>query len=149
MYKRITEGQTLTVTGFNLYPDTTAVFFNNTGNQVPTQTGSYNSDFTQVGITVPCCLPDLNDLIVFNGINYATGDSKYRFYGKPTFSGLNKTSAEWGEDVLVKGSYLHQTTGVTVDDLSAEFYSESQNSVVFTMPQDVTVRSQQLWGFIL
>ena len=141
MYKRITEGQTLTVTGFNLYPDTTAVFFNNTGNQVPTQTGSYNSDFTQVGITVPCCLPDLNDLIVFNGINYATGDSKYRFYGKPTFSGLNKTSAEWGEDVLVKGSYLHQTTGVTVDDLSAEFYSESQNSVVFTMPQDVTVGS--------
>ena len=47
MYKRITEGQTLTVTGFNLYPDTTAVFFNNTGNQVPTQTGSFNSDFTQ------------------------------------------------------------------------------------------------------
>ena len=141
MYKKITEGDTLTITGLNLYPDSTQVFFNTTGNEVGTLSGSFNSSFTQVSVVVPCCLPELNDVIVYNGINYATGDSKYRFFGKPSFSGISDDSLRWGESALISGAYLHQTTGVFVEDVKAVYYKESENSVVFTMPSDISVGS--------
>ena len=141
MYKKITEGDTLTITGLNLYPDSTQAFFNTTGNEVGTLSGSFNSSFTQVSVVVPCCLPELNDVIVYNGINYATGDSKYRFFGKPSFSGISDDSLRWGESALISGAYLHQTTGVFVEDVKAVYYKESENSVVFTMPSDISVGS--------
>lgn len=92
MYKKITEGDTLTITGLNLYPDSTQVFFNTTGNEVGTLSGSFNSSFTQVSVVVPCCLPELNDVIVYNGINYATGDSKYRFLENLVFGYFRRLS---------------------------------------------------------
>ena len=74
MYKKIVEGETLTVTGVNIYPESTQVFFNTTGNQVPAINSSFNSSFTQVSVTVPCCLPDLNKVILYIGIYYFTGE---------------------------------------------------------------------------
>ena len=141
MYKKITEGDTLTVTGLNLYPDSTQVFFNTTGNEVGSLSGSFNSSFTQVSVVVPCCLPELNDVIIYNGINYATGDNKYRFFGKPSFSGISDDSLKWEESALISGAYLHQTTGVFVEGAKAVYYKESENSVVFTMPSDISVGS--------
>ena len=141
MYKKITEGDTLTVTGLNLYPDSTQVFFNTTDNEVGALSGSFNSSFTQVSVVVPCCLPELNDVIIYNGINYATGDSKYRFFGKPSFSGISDDSLKWEESALISGAYLHQTTGVFVEGAKAVYYKESENSVVFTMPSDISVGS--------
>ena len=142
MYKKITEGQTLTVTGLNLYPDSTQVFFNTTGNEVGTLSGSFNSSFTQVSVVVPCCLPDLNDLILYNGINYATGDNKYKFFGKPSFSGITDSTLKEGESALISGRYLQQTTGVFVEGVSSDFYIESKNSVVFTVPFDTPVNTE-------
>ena len=139
MYKKIIEGQDLTITGFNLYPDSTQVFFNNTGYEVPVLTGSFNASFTEVGVTVPCCLPNLNDVIVYNGINYVTGDKKYRFYGSPQFSGITDDSLLWGQSALISGAYLSQTTGVTVDSVESKHYIESDNSVVFTCPYDISI----------
>lgn len=141
MYKKITEGDTLTVTGLNLYPDSTQVFFNTTDNEVGALSGSFNSSFTQVSVVVPCCLPELNDVIIYNGINYATGDNKYRFFGKPSFSGISDDSLKWEESALISGAYLHQTTGVFVEGAKAVYYKESENSVVFTMPSDISVGS--------
>ena len=141
MYKRITEGDTLTVTGLNLYPDSTQVFFNTTGNEVATLSESFNPSFTQVSVVVPCCLPELNDVVIYNGINYATGDSKYKFFGKPSFSGISDDSLKWGESALISGAYLHQATGVLVEGVESIYYKESQNSVVFTMPSDISVGS--------
>ena len=134
MYKKIIEGETLTITGSNMYPSNTQVFFNTIENPASVLTGSFNENFSEVSIRIPCCLPKLNDIIVYNGINYATGANKYEFFGQPSFSGISDSSVKWGESALVSGSYLSETTGVTVDNQAAEFYVESEGRVVFTMP---------------
>ena len=137
MYKKIIEGDTLTITGLNLYPDSTQVFFNTTGNEAPAIAGSFNSSFSRVSVVVPCCLPRLNKVILYNGINYATGEGQYQFIGKPAFSGITDDSLKWGESALVSGSNLSETTGVFVESVQSEYYVESENSVVFTMPNDI------------
>ena len=143
MYKKIVEGETLTVTGVNIYPESTQVFFNTTDNQVPAINSSFNSSFTQVSVTVPCCLPDLNKVILYNGINYFTGEKEYRFYGKPSFSGISDSSLKWGESALISGAYLGQTTGVTVQNVESKYYIESDNGVVFTTPFDIASGNQK------
>ena len=80
MYKKIIEGETLTITGSNMYPSNTQVFFNTIENPASVLTGSFNENFSEVSIRIPCCLPKLNDIIVYNGINYATGANKYEFF---------------------------------------------------------------------
>ena len=144
MYKRITEGQTLTVTGLNLYSGSTQVFFNTTGNEVGVLNDSYNVDHTQVSVNVPAGLPDLNDVIVYNGINYFTGGSKYRFFAAPSISGLSDNSVKWLEDVLVSGKYLAETTGVSIDSSGCDFYIEGQNRVVLTVAADISSGEQTL-----
>jgi hypothetical protein len=144
MYKRITEGQELTVTGLNLYSGSTQVFFNTTGNEVGVLSDSYNVDHTQVSVNVPAGLPDLNDVIVYNGINYFTGDSKYRFFAAPSISGLSDNSVKWLEDTLVSGKYLAETTGVSIGGSGCDFYVEGQNRVVLTVAADIPSGEQTL-----
>jgi len=144
MYKRITQGQILEITGVNLYPENTQVYFNSTGTEAPIVPNSFNSNYTQVSVRVPNYLPRLNSLIVYNGINYHTGTLQYEFVGMPTIESLSDDSLYWGESTLVGGSYLAEITGASIGDVNCDFYVESPRKVEVTCPQGITTGQRDL-----
>lgn len=144
MYKKITEGLTLTITGENLYSGNTQVFFNSTDFEVPVIGDSFNSDNTQVSVRVPNNLPDTNEIIIYNGVDYVTGDLRYKFLGFPEISGLSEKTIRQGDDTVLDGKYLLGTTGVTIDGQQASYYAEGPNRIVVTAPVSLLTGDKDL-----
>ena len=142
MYKRITAGQELRITGENIYPGIdTVIYFNSvaTENEAEVVPDSFNELGSEVRIRIPQSLPNkLNYIIIKNEVGTYQGTQQYEFIGHPQISEVTPSERYWGEQFVINGAYLQGTTGVLVGEngLSA-FAIENGERILAQVPIDI------------
>jgi hypothetical protein len=141
MYKKIRQGEVHTITGKYLYSGAdTAVYFNSVhpDNHANVPHNGYSTDGTSIKIIIPCCLPEINDIIVYNGVNYYTGADPYLFVGAPRIDSFSPEGQTWNQTVLVKGKDFDNITSFFVGDSEVTDYDwPSNKKVSFRVPRDL------------
>lgn len=105
-------GALITFSGRNIYPDS-KVYFNTTGVEATTLTGSIPTGYDSIQFYVPVLArTGYNDIILYNQYGWVTGISGVRLIQAPGISGFNPTSGAFGDSVSISGSWLGNATGV-------------------------------------
>jgi len=142
MYKKIKQGQILTVTGSNLYSGVdTAVYFNNVteSSKAKIVPSGYNETDSRIAVIVPSGLPEENKIIIYNGYNYVTGSLPYKYVGRPEISGFTQTSQVWNQNVSINGNYLDNVRSGYVGGYEITDYDwPSKNKFTFRVPRGLT-----------
>ena len=142
MYKKIKQGQILTVTGSNLYSGVdTAVYFNNIteSSKAKIVPSGYNETDSRIAVIVPSGLPEENKIIIYNGYNYVTGSSPYKYVGRPEISGFTPNSQVWNQNVSVSGNYLDNVQSGYIGGQEITDYDwPSKNNFTFRVPRGTT-----------
>ncbi|HEY7822928.1 MAG TPA: S8 family serine peptidase, partial [Acidimicrobiia bacterium] len=123
-------GDTITITGRNL-ANTTSVTFGGTA-----ATGLTVNSSTSVTVIAPAKTAGSVDIVLTSGGITATSVNGYTYYAAPVLTSLNVASGTLagGTTVVISGSNLTSTTGVTFGGTAATVTATGASSVTVTTP---------------
>jgi hypothetical protein len=138
-------GQEIRLTGNNLYPNS-RVFIGNTGVETTIKTGSFNDAYTSLIFTIPSHCPTGGNIIVYNGVGYATG-THFTLIKFPVVSGFIPLSGEWDQTITVTGNYFGTVTGVQLGSIpQRDVVVFAQTGLTFKIREDSETNFIGLFG---
>jgi hypothetical protein len=130
-------GDKVTVTGSGIYnhPDV-AIYFNSIlGGKANVVSGSLSNTHDSVDLLIPNNLPRDNTLILYNGVNYASGTG-FRFIDVPNISSFGpQTGAYWGESASISGSNFINVSKIKISEQEVTNFSvQGETGASFIIP---------------
>jgi hypothetical protein len=128
-------GQTLTLTGLNIYPSLTQIFIDSTGISANINTGSWDYNNNTISFTIPNISSGLHNIIVYNSVSSGSGSFLFKFIPSPQPTGFVPSSGAWGDFISLSGFYFDVVTSLSVSNINITNYSiVGATGITFQIP---------------
>lgn len=130
-------GSIITLTGLDIYPFLTQVWIDGSGYQAALNTGSLNYNNNTVQFYLPSNIASgHHKIIAYNFAGSGSGSYPLNFLPIPSPSGFYPLSGQWGDNILISGSYFDLVNNVSVYNTGGNFSIVGSTGINFTIPDN-------------
>lgn len=128
-------GTQVSFTGLNLYSNLSQIWIDGSGTQAQIYSGNNNDT---IKFNIPSNITSGNhNIIIYNTVNSGSGNQLFKFIPYPTPSGFFPLSGQWGDSILLSGSYFDLVSSLSISNTGINNYSiTSSTGITFIIPNN-------------
>lgn len=142
-------GSSITLSGLNIYKDLTQIWIDGSGTPAIVNTGSFNSSENSIQFNIPNNIGSgRHKIIVYNSVESGSGTTPFILVPLASPSGFLPISGQWGDSILLSGTYLDLVSGLSIAGAGITNYNViGSTGIQFIIPNNSSTDYVKLYNF--